>query len=111
MTMTRHWRWGLLFIALLFAAYAAWHWSDWRARASLAAGYAARTACGCRYIEGRTMASCRQDNRGVEMMWATRLAEDEAERRITATLPLLAAREARYRAGFGCVLVPSPAAR
>jgi len=70
------------------------------AQARIAVGYGARTACACRYLGNRSIESCRTDfEPGMEMV---RLAEDRERRRITATVPLLAARTARYEPGYGC---------
>ncbi|QLC25008.1 hypothetical protein HFP57_08195 [Parasphingopyxis algicola] len=70
----------------------------------LGVGYGAHVVCSCRYIGGRDMQSCYKDYEpGMEMI---SMAEDEEEKRITASVPLLASRSAQFREGLGCVLEP-----
>ena len=70
--------------------------------AEVAVGYGARTACACRYLGNRDLASCATDfEPGMEMV---RLSEDADARRITASVPLIASRSARFEAGYGCTL-------
>jgi hypothetical protein len=71
-------------------------------QAAVAAGYGARVACACRYLGHRSLASCQTDfEPGMEMV---RLAEDSAAHRITASVPLIAARSARFEPDYGCTL-------
>lgn len=67
-------------------------------------GYAAKTACSCRYIAGRDMDSCYDDF--LPGMWAIWLTEDEDAQSVTATVPLIKSTTATYRDGPGCVLEP-----
>ena len=84
--------------AILFALRA----SPIGQQAEVAVGYGARTACACRYLGMRSLASCRTDfEPGMEMV---RLSEDPARKRITATVPLIAARSARFETDYGCTL-------
>lgn len=79
-----------------------------RPTVELGVGYGAHVVCSCRYIGGRDMESCYNDYEpGMEMI---SMIEDEAERRITASVPLLASRSAQFREGLGCVLEPLPGA-
>lgn len=56
-------------------------------RAEVAAGYAARVVCSCRYVGGRGLASCRTDlEPGMELV---RLTDDPGARRVSAWVPLL----------------------
>lgn len=72
----------------------------------LGAGYGAHVVCSCRYIGGRDMESCYNDYEpGMEMITMT---DDPEERRVTASVPLLASRSAQFREGLGCVLEPLP---
>lgn len=72
----------------------------------LGVGYGAHVVCSCRYIGGREMESCYNDYEpGMEMI---SVAEDEENKRITASVPLLASRSAQFREGLGCVLEPLP---
>jgi hypothetical protein len=77
-------------------------------RADIAAGYMARVTCACRYVGGRDLASCQTDAEpGMEIVTVT---EDAATRTITARVPLLASRSARYNTPVngvetGCTLI------
>lgn len=98
------WRWAALALAGAIVLWCAWHWSGWTARAKIAAGFGARIACSCRYIEGRDLKSCRTDFAGLEGMWAVRLSDDAEGKAVHASVPLLATRKASYRPGFGCMI-------
>ncbi|WP_425230783.1 hypothetical protein [Sphingomonas sp.] len=66
----------------------------------LGVGYAARVACGCRYFGNRPLASCYHDfEPGMEQI---RLKEDPAARTVTAYVPLIAHRTARFDPVLGC---------
>ncbi|HKY80587.1 MAG TPA: hypothetical protein VJM09_03860 [Sphingobium sp.] len=88
-------------IALLLLA---WNWSALRAQGELGAAFGARITCSCRYVEGRTLDSCRGDKE--PGMALVTLADDPAARTVTAGVPLLGSRLARYRPGWGCLLDP-----
>ncbi len=66
--------------------------------------YAAKDACSCRHIGGRELSQCQDDLLpGMEAIW---LSEDEADRSVTASVPLVESTTATYREGYGCVLEP-----
>jgi hypothetical protein len=66
----------------------------------LGVGYAARVACGCRFVEGRSLAQCRTDfESGMEPI---RLKEDAVAKSVTAYVPLIASRTARLDPVLGC---------
>lgn len=66
----------------------------------LGTGYAARVACACRYIGNRRLKSCYADfEPGMEPI---RLSEDIAAKSVTASVPLLASRTARFDPLLGC---------
>ena len=66
----------------------------------LGVGYGARVACGCRYIGNRTLADCKKDfEPGMEPIL---LSENSASKTITAWVPLIASRSARYDPVLGC---------
>ncbi|MEL1251755.1 hypothetical protein [Aurantiacibacter gilvus] len=67
-------------------------------------GYAAKTACSCRYVGGRALGQCEDDL--LPSMWAIWLTEDEAERSVTARIPLIESTTATYDENYGCVLEP-----
>lgn len=94
-----------LVVVLLAGFVAAWFWREplvGQARAG--AAYGAHTACSCRHVGGRDLADCRKDF--VDGMGLVMLSEDEAERTVTASVPLLASETARYSEGRGCLLEP-----
>lgn len=102
MKASRWWTIGAVAVAVALAALFALRASPMGAQAELAVGYGARTACACRYLGLRSLASCRTDfEPGMEMV---RLSEDPAARRITATVPLIAERSARFEPDYGCTL-------
>lgn len=71
-------------------------------RAEVAAGYSARVLCSCRYVAGRSLASCLTDlEPGTEL---AQVDDDPAARRVTARVPLLARASARADGEFGCTL-------
>ena len=66
----------------------------------LGVGYAARVACGCRFIEHRPLAQCPADfEAGMEPI---RLREDVAANSVTAYVPLIASRTVRFDPLLGC---------
>ena len=64
--------------------------------------YAARVACSCRFVAGRSMEDCRKDK--LAGMGMIALTADESTRSVTASMPLVARDTARYRDGYGCML-------
>ena len=66
----------------------------------LGVGYAARVACGCHYIGNRPIGDCRKDfEPGMKLIM---LANDPATKTVTASVPLIASRSARFDAVLGC---------
>lgn len=93
---------GAALVVLLAAGWFALRASPIGQQAEVAVGYGARTACACRYLGLRSLDSCRTDfEPGMEMV---RLSEDPAAKRITAAVPLIAARSARFEPDYGCTL-------
>jgi hypothetical protein len=87
----------------LAAFYVAVSWTGWHRQAAEAAGVGARIVCSCRHVEGRDLASCAEDLRGMPWMAVVRYVDDPKARRVTASVPLMAARSARLKDGFGCL--------
>ncbi|MFD1610711.1 hypothetical protein ACFSCW_02725 [Sphingomonas tabacisoli] len=88
---------ALIIAALLFAR-------SMRPQLELGTGYAARVACACRYIGNRPLAQCYKDfEPGMEQI---RLSENPAEKSVTASVPLLASRTARFDPLLGCQAEP-----
>ena len=75
-----------------------------RLRGDAAAGtaYAARVACSCHYVAGRSMDDCAKDK--LAGMGMVRFSADDATKSVTAKVPLIASETASLRDGYGCVL-------
>ena len=72
-----------------------------RPQLELGVGYAARVACGCRYVGNRSLADCRKDfEPGMEPI---QLSEDATAKTVTAYVPLIASRSVRYDPVLLCV--------
>ncbi|WP_237489035.1 hypothetical protein [Tsuneonella aeria] len=67
------------------------------------AAYAARVACSCRFVAGRSLEDCAKDKVGG--MELVTLSEDVPGERVTARM-LLVSDTARMKPGYGCVLDP-----
>ncbi len=97
-------KWGMAATLLLIAggAFAVVKAGPMGRQAEVATGYAARVVCACRYVGNRDMKSCKTDlEPGMEIV---RLSEDPQAKRITASVPLIASRTARFDGEFGCAL-------
>ncbi|MFN3749400.1 MAG: hypothetical protein ACK4SJ_12020 [Sphingorhabdus sp.] len=94
-------KYGFAIAIALLVGWFVLNFADIKEQAKLGASYGAHVACSCRYIEGRTLASCKSDfEDGMEMV---SVRDDPANRRITATVPLLAKAVAERRGEFGCI--------
>ena len=93
---------GIAGVVLLLAALtAAWLYvRSMTPKLELGVGYAARVACGCRYMGNRPLGSCYRDFE--PGMSAIRLREDAQARTITAYVPLIARRTVRFDPVLGC---------
>lgn len=96
--------WWLLagLVAVVLASGYAWlRLGPQGKRGDLAAGYVAHVVCSCRYVGGRDMKSCATDfEPGMEIV---RMSDDPAAKRITAWVPGLPKRVARYDGPeYGC---------
>lgn len=92
--------WATLAILAALLVAAALYARAMRPQLELGTGYAARVACACRYIGNRPLAQCYKDfEPGMEMI---RLSENAAENSVTASVPLLASRTARFDPLLGC---------
>jgi hypothetical protein len=70
--------------------------------AQVGSSYAARVACSCRFVAGRSLADCEKDKlAGMELVTLT---DDPEAKSVTARFPLVASNTATYRKGYGCVL-------
>ena len=70
--------------------------------ASVGTSYAARVACSCRFVAGRSLEDCEKDKlAGMELVT---LVDDVGAKSVTARFPLVTSNTATYREGYGCVL-------
>jgi len=92
--------WTALLVLAALTIAAALYARAMRPQLELGTGYAARVACACRYIDNRPLQQCTKDfEPGMEMI---RLSENPAEKSVTASVPLLAHRTARFDPLLGC---------
>jgi hypothetical protein len=92
---------ALAALAMLIVLWVVLNFSDIKAQAQLGASYGAHVACSCRYIEGRSLASCEKDfEPGMELV---SLTDDAANKRVTASVPFLGKAAAERRGDFGCI--------
>jgi hypothetical protein len=99
------WIYALAALAAVLVVTLAWNWSALRARAQVGAAYGARITCSCRYVEERSMGSCKGDTE--PGMWMVEIVDQPESRSVDARVPLMANRSARYRKGWGCLLDPA----
>lgn len=100
--IVKAWRWWALALGAVLVGLGLWKGPRLYQDAVTGASFGARVACSCRFIEGRTLASCKSDfEPGMDMVM---LSEDNAAKSVTARFPLLASQTATYQAGAGCVL-------
>lgn len=97
--------WLVLLLSLVAGLAALW-FSNFgqRLRGDAAAGsaYAARVACSCRFVAGRSMEDCGKDK--LAGMGMIRIRADEETKSVTASVPLVASETASLSEGYGCVL-------
>ncbi|WP_310496075.1 hypothetical protein [Sandarakinorhabdus sp.] len=100
----RLWLW-LVPVLLLTALAGGWlglRYSGTGRQAALATGYIAHVMCSCRYVGGRDMASCETDREpGTDVV---EVSDDPQARTVTASVPLLSRRTARFDPEYGCSL-------
>ncbi|QFT76295.1 hypothetical protein [Erythrobacter sp. THAF29] len=70
--------------------------------AEVGTSYAARVACSCRFVAGRSLEDCEKDK--LEGMELVTLVDDVDAKSVTARFPLVTSNTATYREGYGCVL-------
>jgi hypothetical protein len=97
---------GLLFTLAALPAALFFYARSQKPLLEVGVGYGARVACGCRYIGSRSLTDCRKDfEPGMEPI---QLSEDVATKTVTASVPLLASRSARFDPVLGCVVEKLP---
>ena len=70
--------------------------------AEVGTSYAARVACSCRFVAGRSLEDCEKDKLGG--MELVTLSDDLDAKSVTARFPLVTSNTASYKKGYGCVL-------
>lgn len=100
------WRIVALLVGLAILIFCWWNWAAWQRKAGIAAGFGARIACSCRYVEGRGLDSCDSDFAALPQMRFVHLRDRPEERTVEAGIPFLASRSARAVPEFGCVIEP-----
>jgi hypothetical protein len=96
---------ALAMLVVFLAAIAAALWfyrAPIQGYANVGTSYAARVACSCRFVAGRSLEDCEKDKLGG--MELVSLSDDVETRSVTARFPLVTANTATYREGYGCVL-------
>ncbi len=89
-------------VALVLIAALIWFWKPLNGYAAAGASYAARVACSCRFVGGRSLGDCGKDF--LPGMALVTLSEDTKQKSVTARFPLLSSQTAQFREGEGCVL-------
>ncbi len=93
-------QYGLMAVAVLSLLWLVFNFADLKANARLGSAYAAHVACSCRYIQGHPLDACYKNfEPGMGMV---SLADDPENKRVTASVPLLAHAVAERRGDFGC---------
>jgi hypothetical protein len=98
--------WIIVLVAIVIGAAVWLNRAPIEGYASVGTSYAARVACSCRFVAGRSLEDCEKDKLGG--MELVTLSDDVDARSVTARFPLVTANTATYREGYGCVLEPWP---
>ncbi len=100
MTLRQKIQYGLIAFLALALIWLLFNFADLKAQARLGASYASHVACSCRYIAGRPLDACYTDfEPGMAMV---SLTDDPENKRVAASVPLLARAVAERRGEFGC---------
>jgi len=96
--------WVLLLVVGGTAAAAIVYREPIEGYAEVGTSYAARVACSCRFVAGRSLDDCTKDKlAGMELVT---LIDDVEAKSVTARFPLVTDNTATFREGYGCVLEP-----
>ena len=96
--------WLLAIIALAMVAALSIFRAPIRGYADVGTSYAARVACSCRFVAGRSLEDCEKDKlAGMELVT---LVDNPDAKSVTARFPLVTSNTATLRDGYGCVLEP-----
>ena len=94
--------WIFLAIAVVLAVVLYIYREPIKGYAEVGTSYAARVACSCRFVAGRSLEDCEKDKLGG--MELVTLVDDPEAKSVTARFPLVTSNTARLRDGYGCVL-------
>lgn len=94
--------WLLLIVGAAIAAAIYFNRTPIAGYASVGTSYAARVACSCRFVSGRSLEDCEKDKLGG--MELVTLSENAEAKSVTARFPLVTSNTATLREGYGCVL-------
>lgn len=95
----KRWLAAMLLLAALLGAAFIWEAPLLR----IGAGYAAKQACSCHFLQGRSLADIRANDLNFSVLGQTRLVVHEQT--VGASFYGFFSREARYRPGVGCTLI------
>ena len=92
----------MVLVVLVVIAGAAVYWVPRYLRLAITgAGYSAELACACLFVSGRDIQSCQTDFDPAARRISLEIGKDE----VTASVPLIVRRTARFEPGFGCTIV------
>lgn len=94
--------WAAIILLAVIAAALWFNRAPIKGYAEVGTSYAARVACSCRFVAGRSLEDCEKDKlAGMELV---SLSDDVEARSVTARFPLVTSNTATYAEGYGCVL-------
>ncbi|HMQ46978.1 MAG TPA: serine hydrolase [Saprospiraceae bacterium] len=102
----RKWLWGSLAGASLLLLGGGYYTYP---MLQIGSGYAAKMACSCHFLQGRSMTDIQQKDLNFSVLGKMSLELDEEKRQVRSSLFGLAPRTAQYIPGRGCVLMADEA--
>jgi hypothetical protein len=100
-TLPRKIAYGAIAVVAVLSLWLLINFASIKAEARLGASYGAHIACSCRYIAGRPLETCIKDFE--PGMGIISITDDPANKRIAASVPLMAHAVAERRGKFGCI--------
>ncbi len=94
-------KWPIVIVVLVLAGVAIYRVPGYLRLANTGAGYSAELACACLFVSGRTIESCQTDFDPAARNISLQIGKNE----VTASVPLIVHRTARFDPGFGCTIV------
>lgn len=100
--LSRWWVWLLVLLVAAIGIFWFARGEEFTRTGEAGTAYAARVACSCRFVAGRSMEDCGKDKlAGMELV---SLSANEDTKSVTASIPFVASDTASFREGYGCVL-------